>query len=260
MPQARQAAAKALSLDDSLSEAQASTGIIDLRYDWNTASAERCFQRAIALKPSYSIAHQWYGECLSAMTDFERAIAQLKLALDLDPLSLTINSVLGGMLCFSRRYDQAIEQCCTTLDMHKEFWLALYFLGLAYECRGDTNEAIAAFQHAATSAERNPMVLAGLGHAYAKAGRANEAMALLEELRALSRGGYTSPVNLALIALGLGENELAFAELDRAVEARAGWLVFLRADPRFDSIQSDGRFANLVSRVFVPPSQKRSIV
>jgi serine/threonine protein kinase/Tfp pilus assembly protein PilF len=259
MPQARRAAAKALSLDEGLSEAQASTGIIDLRYDWNTGSAERCFQRAIALKPSYSIAHQWYGECLSAMADFDQAITQLKIALDLDPLSLTINSVLGGMLCFGRQYDQSIEQCCSTLDMHKDFWLALYFLGLAYECRGETSESIVAFQHATTAAERNPMVLAGLGHAYAKAGKTSEAMGLLEELRALSRRSYTSPVNLALVALGLGDFDLAFSELDRAVDARAGWLVFLRADPRFDTIQSDSRFATLLHRVFVHPPEKRSI-
>jgi TolB-like protein/Tfp pilus assembly protein PilF len=260
MPQARQAATKALSLDDSLAEAQASTGIIDLRYDWDTVSAELCFQRAIALKPSYSIAHQWYGECLSAMTSFDRSVTQLKIAQDLDPLSLTINSVLGGMLCFGRQYDQSIEQCLSTLEMHKDFWLALYFVGLAYECRGEVDKAIAAFQHAATAAQRNPMVLAGLGHAYASAGRRSEAKALLDELRALSRDAYTSPVNLALVALGLGEYELAFTELDRAVDARAGWLVFLRADPRFDCVRSDHRFASLLRRVFDRPSGKQSAV
>jgi len=258
MPQARQTASKALSLDSGLAEAHASTGIIDLRYDWNPISAEKSFQRAIALKPSHAIAHQWYGECLAAMTQFDRSITELKIAQDLDPLSPIINSVLAGMLCFGGQYDQAIEQCQCTLEMHKEFWLALYFLGLSHECRGEFDQAVSAFQRSAVAAQKNPMTLGGLGHSYARAGKKSEATNLLNELRALSERSYTSPVNLALITLGLEQYESAFAELDRAVNARVGWMVFLQADPRFKCVRTDERFGGILQRVFGSPEERRS--
>jgi tetratricopeptide (TPR) repeat protein len=258
MPQARVAATKAVSLDPTLAEAHASMGVIDLRYDWDTAGAEKHFQRAIALKPSYAIAHQWYGECLSAMARFDSAVIQLKIAQDLDPLSPIINSVLGGVLCFARQYNFAITQCRSTLEMHQGFWLALYFLGLAYEAQGEVQKAIATFEEA-VKAVGNPMVLAALGHAYAGVGKRAEASALLDRLRSLAENSYTSPVNLALIAVGMKDYELAFAELDRAVEGRAGWLVFLRADPRFDCVRSDSRFEKILQHVFNSSRAGKSI-
>jgi tetratricopeptide (TPR) repeat protein len=248
MPKARQAAAKALSLDPTLAEAHASLGIIDLRYEWRPESAEQHFERAIALKPSHAAAHQWYGECLTAMTRFDRAIAELKLAQELDPLSLIINSVLGGVFFFARQYQRAIEQCRNTLAMESNYWLALFFLALSYEASGTSAEAIAPLQRASAGTYKNAMVIGALGHAYATAGRKSDAEQSLLELRALSDRGYTSPVNLALIALGLGDYELAFVELERALIAREGWFVFLRVDPRFDCIRSDPRFEGLLRR------------
>jgi eukaryotic-like serine/threonine-protein kinase len=248
MPKARQAAAKALSLDPTLAEGHASMGIIDLRYEWHPESAEQHFKRAIALKPSHAAAHQWYGECLAAMTSFERAIAELKLAQELDPLSLIINSVLGGVFYFARQYEKAIEQCRNTLAMDSNYWLALFFLALSSEASGKSAEAIAPLQQALAGAHKNPMLVGALGHAYATAGRKPEAEQLLLELRALSDRDYTSPVNLALIALGLGDYELALVELERALIAREGWFVFVRVDPRFDCIRSDPRFEDLVRR------------
>ena len=248
MPKARQAAAKALALDPALCEAHASLGIIDLRYEWHPESAQQHFKRAIALKPSHAAAHQWYGECLAATTNFDRAIAELKLAQQLDPLSLIINSVLGGVFCFARQYEKAIEQCRNTLAMDSNYWLALFFLALSYEACGKSAEAIAPLQQASAGTHKNAMVIGALGHAYATTGRKPEAEQLLLELRELSDRGYTSPVNLALTALGLGDYELAFVELERALIAREGWFVFLRVDPRFDCIRSDPRFDDLLRR------------
>ena len=248
MPRARQAAAKALSVDPTLAEGHASMGIIDLRYEWHPESAQQHFKRAVALKPSHAAAHQWYGECLAAMTSFDRAIAELKLAQELDPLSLIINSVLGGIFFFARQYEKAIEQCRNTLAMDSNYWLALFFLALSSEACGKSAEAIAPLQQALAGTHKNPMVIGALGHAYATVGRKPEAEQLLLELRALSDRGYTSPVNLAFIALGLGDYELAFGELEKAFIAREGWFVFLRVDPRFDCIRSDPRFEDLIRR------------
>jgi serine/threonine protein kinase/tetratricopeptide (TPR) repeat protein len=248
MPRARQAAAKALSFDPTLAEGHASMGIIDLRYEWHPESAQQHFKRAVALKPSHAAAHQWYGECLAAMTSFDHAITELKLAQELDPLSLIINSVLGGVFCFARQYEKALEQCRNTLAMDSNYWLALFFLALSYEACGKSVEAIAPLQQALAGIHKNPMVIGALGHAYATAGRRPEAEQLLLELRALSNRGYTSPVNLALIALGLGDYELVFVELERALIAREGWFVFLRVDPRFDCVRTDPRFEDLIRR------------
>jgi serine/threonine-protein kinase len=94
------------------------------------------------------------------------------------------------------------------------------------------------------------MALAALGHAYAGAGKIQEAEELLQQLKTLAATGYPSSVNSALIALGIGDHDFAFAELERALAARAGWLVFLRVDPRFDSVRSDRRFENLLQSLF----------
>lgn len=104
------------------------------------------------------------------------------------------------------------------------------------------------------------MVLGALGHSYATAGKLAQATSLLDELKVLSRESYTSPVHLALVALGLGDVDGAFTDLDRAVDARAGWLVFLRADPRFDHLRLDPRFANLLRRVFGSLAEKQQAV
>src|SRR5207237_103543 len=145
--------------------------------------------------------------------------AELKLAQELDPLSLIINSVLSGVFYFARQYEKAIEQGRNTLAMDSNYWLALFFLALSSEASGKSAEAIAPLQQALAGAHKNPMLIGALGHAYATAGRTPEAEQLLVELRGRSDRGYTSPVNLALIALGLGDYELAFDQLERALLA-----------------------------------------
>jgi Flp pilus assembly protein TadD len=114
----------------------------------------------------------------------------------LDPLSLIINSTLGGVFCFSRQYEKSIEQCKNTLAMDSNFWLALFFLAISYEACGRSAEAIPPLQRALAAIQRNPMVVGALGHAYAVAGRNQEAAQSLQELRAISDRGYTSPVSL----------------------------------------------------------------
>ncbi len=249
MPKARAAAAKALEIDDTLGEAHASKGIVALRYDWDALRAQRAFKRAIELNPGYAAAHQWYGECLAAMAHPEEAIAELKHAQELDPLSLITNAVLAGMYYFARQYDLAVNQCQKTLEIDGDFWPALYFLGMAYEQLGDYPQALAALQRGVTASRNGALMLGALGHAYAAAGKQEEAQKLLNELEERSRRRYVPPLNAAMIAIGLGACDAALAWLEKAYEDGSSWLVFLRVDPRFDPLRSDPRFEELSRRI-----------
>ena len=249
MPKAQNAATKALSIDESLAEAYASLGVVAMRYEWRLAKAEAHFTQAIALNPSYATAHHWYGECLAAMGRGEESIDQLKQAQALDPLSAVINAVLGAVYYFSGNYERSIEQCRYTLELENNFWPAYQFLGMSYEARGELPQAIDALRRAVDSSLRSTLMLSALGHAYAVNGDVKASQKIYEELEQLSKVRYVSPLNLALIEIGLGEAGRAFAELERAVRGHSAWLVFLRVDRRFDPLRADPRFDEIMHRV-----------
>jgi tetratricopeptide (TPR) repeat protein len=249
MPKAQTAAAKALSIDESLGEAYASLGVVAMRYEWQLAKAEVHFRQAIALNPSYATAHHWYGECLAAMGRGEESIDQLKQAQELDPLSAVINAVLAGVYHFSGNYERSIEQCRCTLELENNFWPAYQFLGLSHEARGEIPQAIEALRRAVDSSKRGTLMLSALGHAYAINGDVKASQEIYEELEQLSKVRYVSPLNLALIEIGLGNVDRAFTELKRAVQGHSAWLVFLRVDRRFDPLRADPRFEEIMRQV-----------
>ncbi|HTG62860.1 MAG TPA: tetratricopeptide repeat protein, partial [Terriglobia bacterium] len=126
------------------------------------------------------------------------------------------------------------------------FTPAQHTLGLAYEQMGKYEESIAAFEKAVSGSGRNPVPLAAMAHAYARAGRRREATEILNELRQLAREAYVSPYWFALLHTGLGEKEAAFEWLEREYVARDVWLVWLKREPRFDVLRSDPRFEHLL--------------
>jgi serine/threonine protein kinase/Tfp pilus assembly protein PilF len=246
MPKARAAAAKALEIDAGLAEAHASRAMVIYRYDWNFAEAEKEFRKAIELSPGYAAAHQWYGECLTAMERFEESVAELQRTLELDPLSPISNAVLAGMHFFARHYEAAIEQSGKSLELDQNFWPALLFRGMAYEQTKDFAQAEKTLSQALDVSRRSSMLLAAAGHAYASAGERGMAEKLLGELCSPPANHYVAPVYPAIVATGLGDLKLAFDELQRAVRERSGWLVFLRVDPRFDVLRGDARFQQIL--------------
>jgi serine/threonine-protein kinase len=249
MTKAQTAATKALSIDESLAEAYASLGVVAMRYEWRLGKAEAHFTQAIALNPSYATAHHWYGECLAAMGRGEESIDQLKRAQELDPLSAVINAVLAAVYYFSGNYERSIEQCRYTLELENNFWPAYQFLGMSYEARGELPQAIDALRRAVDSSLRSTLMLSALGHAYAVNGDVKASRGIYEELEQLSKVRYVSPLNLALIEIGLGDADRAFTELERAVQGHSAWLVFLRVDRRFDPLRADPRFDEIMRRV-----------
>jgi TolB-like protein/DNA-binding winged helix-turn-helix (wHTH) protein/Tfp pilus assembly protein PilF len=250
---AKAAAAKALAIDDTLSEAHAALALVHLRYDWDWSATEREIKRAIALNPNYATTYHWYADYLVVMGRLDEAIAQIKRAQELDPLSLIINTVLGLRLYHARQYDQAIEQCQKTLEMDPNFAQAHFALGEAYEQKAKYEEAIAELQKATTLSPSSPFLFSALGHAYAMSGQAGEAMKILEKLQRLSRQRYVSPHEMAMIYTGLGEKDQAFAWLEKAYADRSWRLPFLNVEPRFDGLRPDPRFADLVRRVGLEP-------
>lgn len=247
-PKAKAAAVKALEIDDTLAEAHTSLAFVLHRFDWAWTEAEREFQRALALNPDYATIHHWYGNYLMTMGRQVEAMEEMKLAQRLDPLSLIIDGNIGNLLYFMRRYDRAIKHFQKMLEMDANFYGTHSNLGCVYEQKGMYGEAIAEFEKA-LMLDDNLSTRAWLGHAYAIAGKISEAQGVINDLRERAKSRYISPYDMAMIYIGLREQEQAFAWLDKAFEDRNDSLVWLKFDPRLDSIRTDSRFINLVQRV-----------
>jgi DNA-binding SARP family transcriptional activator/TolB-like protein/Flp pilus assembly protein TadD len=248
VPKARAAALKALELDDQLAAAHASLGIVQWRYDWNYAEAERSFKRAIALNRNYAPAHQWYGLMLAYRKQNAEALVELKQAQQLDPLSLIINANLGLLPYFARRHDEAIDQFKRTLELDQNFAFGHFFLGWAYEQKGDSAQALAAFRRA-VQIDETPATLTYLGHGLAVAGQRREALEIFNRLQAPGQQRYVSPYYLAILAAGLGENAEALDYLARAADEHADSIVLLDVEPKFDALRNDTRFQALRQRL-----------
>ena len=250
-PRAEAAATRALQLDDTVAEAHATLGIVKLEYDKDWAAAEREFKRGIELNPSSPNAHQFYSWYLGAMTRMEESLSEMRRASELDPLSMFRSADLGlGLYMFSQ-FDRAIEQLQKTLELDPDMDYAHWIVGLAYVKKARFQEAIAHLEKAALSGD-SPMYLAGLGYGNAVAGRRDEANRILSRLNEMSQLQYVSPYFIAVVYAGLGENDKALEELERARQVRASWLCYLRVQPEFDSLRSEPRFQDLLRQMNFP--------
>jgi serine/threonine protein kinase len=249
-PSAKEAAVKALEIDDTLAEAHTSLAMVKALHDWDWSGGERGCQRAIALNPDYAMAHFWYGWTLANTGQLEESFAEVRRALELDPLSLNINWLLGILLYFARKYDQAIEQYRKTLELDQNFFLPRTFLGLAYVQKSIYKEGIAELEKAVAISSSN-LSLALLGYGYAAAGRRLEAQKVLDQLNELSKQKYVPPFHRATICVGLGENDKAFEWLEKAYEDH--FIVMTKVHPVYDPLRSDPRFADLLRRMNLQP-------
>jgi TolB-like protein/Tfp pilus assembly protein PilF len=249
---AKEAALEALKRNDTLAEAHVSLAYAKYAYDWDWSGAEREFRRAIELNPSYATAHHWYAWYLTTMGRHDEAIAAIKRAEDLDPLSLIIRVGVGWLFYYARQYEHAIAQYLKTLEMDANFVLAHCGLALAYQQKGWHKEAIAELQEAVNLSNRSPFTLALFGHAHGVTGNRQEAQTLLKELNELSKRMNVPAFYMAAIHTGLDEPYQAFQWLERAYGERSEHLVYLRVDPMFDTLRSDPRYASLMQRVGLP--------
>ncbi len=253
MPKAKAAAVKALQIDDELGEGHASLAGVTGLYDRDFSEAGRLYKRAIELSPGYAIARQSYAMVyLAPMGRLGEAIAEMKRAQRLDPLSLFHSTILGWAFHLARQYDQAIKQYRKTLDLDPNYHLAYSGLGWAYEQKSMFEEAIAAFQKARAFSGGSTLTIASLGHCYGSWGRTNEAQSLLAELNELSKARYVSPLDIAILHTGLNQRDQAFEWLEKANKERCSRLIWLKPEPRFDKLRSDPRFQSLLRRMNFP--------
>jgi TolB-like protein/Flp pilus assembly protein TadD len=252
IPPANAAAQKALELDPTLAEPHSTLGLI-LYYAFDFSQSKKEFERAIALDPNDATAHQWFGNGPLIVTgEFDRAIAEGKRAVELDPLSLVINTDLAVSYTMARRYPEASEQLNKILAMDPRFYYARWTFGLALQCNGQLPEAIAQYKKAAELTD-DPLVLAWLAQGYAKAGQRDEALKLLAQMEELATKRYVGAWSFAIVHLALGEKGKAIDELERAFRERSDpFITFIKVSPLFDPLRGDPRFQALLAKAFSP--------
>jgi TolB-like protein/Flp pilus assembly protein TadD len=253
MPEAKQYALKALDLDPTLVRAHTALAAVRFYGDWDWAAAEKEFKHALELNPSDAEAHRMYSIYSSALGRGEEALAEIRRAQQLDPLSNLTQITAGWTFYYARQYDRAVEQCRRVLGSDPNSDGGYDCLGSAYLAKGLYEEAIAASERTVSLSGSDPARVVGLARAYALAGRKAEAHKVLQELRQLSKGAYLPPCYFAAVHVALGENEQAFTWLEKAYRERDTYLTWLKVDEALDPLRPDPRFHELLSRVGLPP-------
>jgi TolB-like protein/DNA-binding winged helix-turn-helix (wHTH) protein/Tfp pilus assembly protein PilF len=246
-PKAKAAAIKALELDNTLGEAHTSLAFAFDVYDWDWESAEKEFRRAIELNPGYATAHHWYAWHLSEMGRNSEAIAEMRKAENLDPLSLIISADMAEILLVARSNDEAIEQSRKTIDLDPNFAIGHYELGEAFVQKHSYDEAIAEFHKAIELSGGSVPCKANLAYAYAVSNKRSEAVKILNDLKTRSAGNASE---IALMYVGLGDKDQAMKWLEKAYAEHFNPSILIR--PAFDPLRSDPRFQNLVHRIGLP--------
>jgi TolB-like protein/DNA-binding winged helix-turn-helix (wHTH) protein/Flp pilus assembly protein TadD len=246
-PQAKAAAIKALELDSTLGEAHNSLAFVLDGFDWDFDSAGKEFQRAIELNPGYATAHHWYAWHLSLLGRYDEAIAEMRKAENLDPLSLIINADLAELLVLAHSDDESIRQSRKTIEMDPNFALAHNQLAQAYLQKQMYDEAVAELKTAVQLSGGSPAFIANLARAYVASGKRNEAVKLLGDLKKRSNPGYSNASEIAVIYVSLGDTDQAMNLLEKGYDERFNPGVLLR--PGFDPLRSDPRFQSLVHRI-----------
>lgn len=251
-PKAKDAAMKAFELDSTLAEPHASLGFYKFYYEWDWAAAEDEFRIALALNPNYELGYKWYGYYLTAMERYDEANIILKKAGELDPLSVPISTDMGFSMYYKGDYDVAIKKLRASLQMNPKFPFAHLWLGRSYQAKKMYKQAIAEYKSALEKIPDWPVGLAHIGNVYGVSGKKAAGQIILDTLNALARRKFVTSYGMALIYAGLDEKEKAFEWLNKAVEERSNWLVWLKTDPRWIPLRTDKRFALLVNSVGLP--------
>ncbi|HKA17437.1 MAG TPA: protein kinase [Blastocatellia bacterium] len=248
-PLAKNAASRALELDDKLAEAHTSLAFAKFGYDWDWAGAEREFKQAIHLNPRYSYVYSFYSVLLAALGRFDEALAHANYAQEVDPLSLPINTNVGWILYLTRRYDEAIRQYEKTIDLDDGFALAHRRLAQTYQQIQRYNRADAEYRKAAALSPDDLELLTARGHFYATVGDVKRVNEILKQLELFAKTRYVPSYLVARIYLGLLEIDRVFELLEKALDERYGYLAYLYVEPMFDLVRDDPRFVDLAHRV-----------
>jgi eukaryotic-like serine/threonine-protein kinase len=251
-PKARTAARRAWEIDSTLPAAHLAVAYEMFYGQWDFAEADREFRRALELDSTTATIHWLRGMYLTAMDRSSEAVEQVQRARELDPLSLIIQAASARPYYNARRYQEAITQARSALEIDSTFSRAHFWIGMASEQLSRPDDAIREFERTILFGGPTSIYLAALGHAYGKAGRRAQALAVLADLQSRAKSRYVSALDIATVYLGLGDTNATFAWLERAFQTRASALVYLAVDPRYDAVRDDPRFQDLVRRVGLP--------
>jgi serine/threonine protein kinase/tetratricopeptide (TPR) repeat protein len=248
-PKAREAAERALEIDETLGEAHASLAFINMFFDWDWTTAEAEFRRAIELNPTYATAHQWYGLYLSLMGRSDDGIAESERARELDPLSPLVNTLAAASYYFAGRYEESIAILRKTLEMYPDFLPANGYVALAYVASGRCEEAVLAMRRFEGSALGHAYTLGHVGYAYAVCGREDDALRVLGLLDEIAGERYVSPAHRAPVLLGLGRLDEALELMEKAHLERSPWLFFAKTSLYYERLHSEPRYQDLLRRI-----------
>lgn len=249
MPKARAAAEEALRIDPILAEAQTGLAAVQWLYEWDRTGAEKGFRNALREDPGYTRGRQMLGELLSSIGRFDESATELKQALDIDPLSLSVIIAEVQRLYLARQYDAAIDQSLRQSEMDPNYFPAHLFRGMVLGQQRRFSEAIHELEVARVLSGGSGWAVAALGEVYALAEKRDNAEAILHELDTLGHRRYVSQLLVAGIFLGLGDPERALMCLERAVTDKDPHLTRLKFDPYFDKLRSDARFQDVLRRI-----------
>ena len=250
-PNAKSFANRALQLDNTLAEAYTARAAAASFWEFNWSAADHDFQRAIALDPSSELGHHWYAEHFINIGKADRAVAEMKRARDLDPLSLVVNATLGRVYSDARRYPLALQQCGKTLDLDPNIAMGHWCFGQVYIGQRRYRAAVQELELANTLGA-TPLILRDLAWAYAAVGNKTKADAILASLTRKSQSQYMSYYSIGVVHAALGEKDEAFRNLERAFAERDGQITYLALDPELDPLRSDPRFRGLLERLHIP--------
>ncbi|HKM82304.1 MAG TPA: protein kinase [Candidatus Acidoferrum sp.] len=254
MPKAKEAARKALELDESLADAHVAMAYVNWDYDYDWSSADKEFKRGIALAPRSGVVFYNtdvltnYCQDLTTAGHLEEGIEECRHGVEREPLSFYANEVLGRSLYYARRYDEAAKQLRAAVEMEPNYWLSHMVLGMTYEQQGNLSGALEELQKAVKLESEMPWPLAQLGYLYARLGRKSEAEQVLQELTRRSERRYVSPYFFAMVYVGLGRKEQALTSLEKGYEDRSMFMTIINY-AEFDPLHSEPRFLALLRQM-----------
>ncbi|HKQ77941.1 MAG TPA: protein kinase [Blastocatellia bacterium] len=251
MPKAKEAALKAVALDETLAEARHSLALIKWWNDWDWPGAEQQFQRALNLNPNAAWTYRYYAYFLLTQKRFDEALVEARLGYELDPLSAPGDEMMSWALFFLGRYDQAIEQLRKSLELNPNYIWTYHHLAFCFARQGKYESAIAALRQG-LAVYRHDRLLAMLGYIYAISGRRDEALQTLTELEQEARRRRVSPVYVARVYAGLGDKERTLDLLYQGYSERSDHLLTIGIDPVFEGLRAEPRFVELMRRVGLP--------
>ncbi|HUA15467.1 MAG TPA: tetratricopeptide repeat protein [Verrucomicrobiae bacterium] len=245
-PLARQAVAQAMGSDPNLAASQTSYGLLQFWLEWDWASAESAFRRAIDIDPHYSLAHRMLGIVLAHRGRYQEAADAMRRARELDPMLAGHHALSSQVAFMGRHFDTALQLAKQSIVLDPQFWIGYMQLGQAYEQVGEFQRALDALNEAARLSAGNSKPLSLRGYVLAKTSRFEEASDMLRMLQKLAGDRNIPPYAFALIHAGLGQQDQTLDSLEQALEVRDVHLAFLPNDVKWDPFRGNPRFVALL--------------